>query len=73
MVPTDLNIAFQGLALIQGQIYNPVFVEKPKPLEPIYSVGLLAKKEGGQFKVAVCQLWRFPNKKKPVLDVHEDV
>ena len=26
MVPTDLNIGFQGLALIQGQIYNP---EKP--------------------------------------------
>ena len=23
MVPTDLNIGFQGLALIQGQIYNP--------------------------------------------------
>ena len=23
MVPMDLNIAFQGLALIQGQIYNP--------------------------------------------------
>ncbi len=26
MVPTDLNIGFQGLALIQGQIYNPVQV-----------------------------------------------
>ena len=25
MVPRDLNIGFQGLALIQGQIYNPVF------------------------------------------------
>ena len=24
MVPRDLNIGFQGLALIQGQIYNPV-------------------------------------------------
>ena len=24
MVPMDLNIGFQGLALIQGQIYNPV-------------------------------------------------
>ena len=24
MVPKDLNIGFQGLALIQGQIYNPV-------------------------------------------------
>ena len=24
MVPTDLNIGFQVLALIQGQIYNPV-------------------------------------------------
>ena len=23
MVPTDLNIGFQSLALIQGQIYNP--------------------------------------------------
>ena len=23
MVPRDLNIGFQGLALIQGQIYNP--------------------------------------------------
>ena len=23
MVPMDLNIGFQGLALIQGQIYNP--------------------------------------------------
>ena len=23
MVPTDLNIGFQGLALIQGHIYNP--------------------------------------------------
>ena len=23
MVPTDLNIGFQGSALIQGQIYNP--------------------------------------------------
>ena len=23
MVPTDLNIGFAGLALIQGQIYNP--------------------------------------------------
>jgi len=23
MVPTDLNIGFQGMALIQGQIYNP--------------------------------------------------
>ncbi len=26
MVPRDLNIGFQGLALIQGQIYNPVEV-----------------------------------------------
>ena len=26
MVPTDLNIGFQGLALIQGQIFNPVYV-----------------------------------------------
>ena len=26
MVPTDLNIGFQGLALIQGQIYNPVIL-----------------------------------------------
>ena len=25
MVPKDLNIGFQGLALIQGQIYNHVF------------------------------------------------
>ncbi len=24
MVPMDLNIGFQGLALIQGQVYNPV-------------------------------------------------
>ena len=24
MVPRDLNIGFQGLALIQGQVYNPV-------------------------------------------------
>ena len=23
MVPMDLNIGFQGLALIQGQTYNP--------------------------------------------------
>ena len=23
--PTDLNIGFQGLALIQGQIYNPEY------------------------------------------------
>ncbi len=23
MVPTDLNIGFEGLALSQGQIYNP--------------------------------------------------
>ena len=23
MVPMDLNVGFQGLALIQGQIYNP--------------------------------------------------
>ena len=23
MVPKDLNVGFQGLALIQGQIYNP--------------------------------------------------
>ena len=28
MVPRDLNIGFQGLALIQGQIYNPVLGEK---------------------------------------------
>ena len=27
MVPRDLNIGFQGLALIQGQIYNPVTVD----------------------------------------------
>ena len=26
MVPTDLSIGFQDLALIQGQIYNPVQV-----------------------------------------------
>ena len=26
MVPKDLNIGFQGLALIQGQSYNPVDV-----------------------------------------------
>ena len=26
MVPTDLNIDFQGLALIHGQIYNPVYI-----------------------------------------------
>ena len=26
MVPMDLNIGFQGLALIQGQIYNPDYL-----------------------------------------------
>ena len=26
MVPTDLNIDFQSLALIHGQIYNPVYI-----------------------------------------------
>ena len=25
MVPMDLNFGFQGVALIQGQIYNPVY------------------------------------------------
>ena len=29
MVPRDLNIGFQGLALIQGQIYNPETLHLP--------------------------------------------
>ena len=37
MVPMDLNIGFQGLALIQGQIYNPVQVsyKKNKIISPL--------------------------------------
>ncbi len=27
MAPRDLYIGFQGLALIQGQIYNPVLMQ----------------------------------------------
>ena len=36
MVPKDLNIGFQGLALIHGQIYNPDF-----PLNPGWLIGIL--------------------------------
>ena len=43
MVPKDLNIGFQGLALIQGQIYNPGFLfswgilSLPEPSTPLSS------------------------------------
>ncbi len=36
MVPMDLNIGFQGLALIQGQIYNPVKWLKMKVQHHLY-------------------------------------
>ena len=48
MVPTDLNIGFQGLALIQCQMYNPesegikndvpVFIESQSPFKRLQQV-----------------------------------
>ena len=50
MVPTDLNIGFQGLALIQRQNYNPVLVMLPNTTEfvnfTVVEVGSFRKESG---------------------------
>ena len=52
MVPMDLNFDFQGLALIQGQIYNPVktitYTQKESPSSRFQF--LLGEKGGPTFR-----------------------